>query len=77
MSHPTPRSSQEMHDAIRAVLQARCAKALNRVRIENDAGGWVTIEGEVVDWAERQRVEEAVASVPGVVHVDCRLIVDD
>ena len=67
----------DLHAAIREVLVARCANALDRVRIDTDASGRVTIEGEVEDWIERQQVEDAVASVPGVAYVDCRLIVDD
>jgi osmotically-inducible protein OsmY len=70
------RRQLQLHDAIRAALLSRCSKAADRVRIDNDPGGWVTIEGEVEDWNERQRVEKVVASVPGVTRVDCRLIVD-
>jgi osmotically-inducible protein OsmY len=67
---------RELHDAIRAALQARCANAVDRVRIDNDASGCVTIEGEVADWPERELVQEVIAGVPGVTRVDCRLIVD-
>lgn len=66
----------DLHAAIRAALERRCARMLDRIRFEHDQAGYVTLEGEVEDWLERQRVVETVASVPGVVHVDCRLVVD-
>lgn len=69
-------ASEDLQRTIRAALQRRCARAADRVRFELDAAGYVTLEGEVEDWLERERVEETVASVPGVVHVDCRLVVD-
>lgn len=69
-------AAPDLHEAIRAALRRRCARALGRVRFEHDGAGYVTLEGEVEDWIERQRVEETVAAVPGVVHVDCRLVVD-
>jgi osmotically-inducible protein OsmY len=70
-------SAAKIHDAIRAAVRARCAKALDRVRIDVDDSGRATIEGEVQDWVERQCVEEAVAGVAGVAFVDCRLIVEN
>jgi osmotically-inducible protein OsmY len=70
-------SQSDLYAAIREVLMTRCGKTLARIRIDNDASGRVTIEGEVEDWVERQQVESAVASVPGVEHVDCRLVIDN
>lgn len=76
MTDPVPYTPQALHDAIRAAMASRCPKASERVRVDSDRSGTVTLEGEVEDWNERQLVAQVVASVPGVTRVDCRLIVD-
>ena len=69
--------NRQLRQTIRVALQSRCSKALERIRVDVDDAGWVTLEGEVENWNERQQVETTVAGVSGVQHVDCRLIVDE
>lgn len=60
---------QRIVDALKRHAEVEAA----RIRIDVREGGNVTIEGDVDDWEERQAVERAVWSAPGVSTVDDRV----
>ncbi len=58
---------------IAEALARHAAFEASRIQVEVREDGEVTIAGEVADWNEREAVERAVWSTPGVISVDDRL----
>lgn len=62
--------SSDIKQRILDALKRHAEVEANRIQIDVRDGGIVRIEGEVDDWDERQAVERAVWSAPGVRIVD-------
>lgn len=60
----------DVRQRILEALQRHAEVEASRIRIDVGEGGRVRIEGEVDDWDERQAVERAVWSAPGVRSVE-------
>ncbi len=60
----------EVRQRILDALKRHALVEASRIRIDIEDGGKVAIAGEVDNWEERQAVERAVWSAPGVVSVE-------
>lgn len=71
-SRPMP---GDVRDKIRKALQRQAGKEVDRLTITVD-DGTVTLKGTVGSWADREEIERAVWSAPGVDGVQNKLTVD-
>ncbi len=58
---------------IEDALKRNAEVEAHNIRVHVESGGRVSLEGQVHGWREREVVENAAWSVPGVVRVDDRL----
>ena len=65
----------EVKGRIEAALKRHASVEADLIRIEIVDGGRVRLNGRVDNWSERQAVENAAWSVPGVQHVEDNLTV--
>jgi osmotically-inducible protein OsmY len=70
-----PRVQTDVKKKIEDALRRRLEGEVRGVRVTVEGGGEVALEGFVDDWNERQTIETAAWSAPGVTAVDNRLSV--
>jgi osmotically-inducible protein OsmY len=71
----SPAAASEVKDQIERALRRNAQLEASGIRIET-SGGSVTLKGTVHDWFERDLIERAAWSVPGVTEVHDRLTVE-
>jgi hypothetical protein len=70
---PMPPQTTNLAVLIQGALTRQALRSARRVRVAIDASGWVTLDGQVHSWSERNAIEGAVRSAPGVAMVLNRL----
>ncbi len=71
----SPTAAAEVKDQIERALRRSAQLEASRIRVEA-SGGSVTLKGKVHDWFERDLIERAAWSVPGVTEVHDRLRIE-
>jgi len=71
----SPAAAAEVKDQIEQALRRNAQLEASRIRVET-SGGSVTLKGTVHDWFERDLIERAAWSVPGVTEVHDRLTIE-
>src|SRR6266496_3079244 len=70
----SPTAAAEVKEQIERALRRSAQLEASRIRVEA-SGGSVTLKGKVHDWLERDLIERAAWSVPGVTEVHDRLTI--
>ena len=71
----SPAAAAEVKDQIERALRRSAQLEASGIRVET-SGGSVTLKGTVHDWFERDLIERAAWSVPGVTEVHDRLTIE-
>lgn len=71
----SPMVASEVKDQIEGALRRNAQVEASGIRVET-SGGSVTLKGKVHDWFERDLIERAAWSVPGVTEVHDRLTIE-
>jgi len=71
--HITPWAAKEK---IEAALRRHAALHSQGIQVKSE-DGMVLLEGVVGSWAEKESVEKAAWSVPGVIHVENKLLIQE